>query len=122
MPQVENDSKARGANRTKKTKFQADMVPSDERMLSALKSELELTSNSDFLSDAVALFRWAVAERRSGHKILSESASGERKILVFPRLERVAPEFLLPHVELEWSEGERDAFARIRAAEVAPQK
>jgi hypothetical protein len=32
-----------------------------------LKEELQLTSNTDFLSDAVALFHWAVSERRLGH-------------------------------------------------------
>ena len=46
---------------------------------------------TSFHSDALALFRWAVSERKRGHTIVSESVTGERKILVFPRLERVAP-------------------------------
>jgi|SRR5215813_5491665 len=35
-------------------------------------------------------FQWAVGERKRGHKIFSESTTGERKVLVLPRLERVA--------------------------------
>jgi hypothetical protein len=73
----------------RKTKFQADLAPAEDRTLRLLKDELQLTSNTDFLSDAVALFRWAVSERKLGHRIISESASGERKVLLFPRLERV---------------------------------
>ena len=74
--------------RTHKTKFQADLAPSEDQMIRALKTELQMSSNSDFLSDALTLFRWAVSERKSGHRIVSESASGERKVLLFPRLER----------------------------------
>jgi hypothetical protein len=99
--------------RTRKLKFQADLAPSEESRLRALKAELQMTSNSDFLSDALTLFRWAVSERRRGHHILSESASGERKILVFPRLERVAPELDLPQVDLRWSEREIESLAKL---------
>jgi hypothetical protein len=41
----------------------------EDRTLRLLKDELQLTSNTDFLSDAVALFRWAVWERKLGHRI-----------------------------------------------------
>src|SRR5437016_11791382 len=55
---------------TRKSKFQADLAPAEDRMVRGLKQELQLTSNSDFLSDALALFRWAVWERKRGHRIL----------------------------------------------------
>jgi hypothetical protein len=71
-----------------------------------LKEQLQLTSNTDFLFDVLALFRWAVSERKSGRRIAGESASGDRKVLLFPRLERVAPEVLLPRVEIKWTERE----------------
>lgn len=96
-----------------KTKFQADLAPSEDRMVRALKAELQMSSNTDFLSDALALFRWAVSERKRGHTILSESASGERKILVFPRLERVAPELTIPHAEIQWTDQELDSLAEL---------
>ena len=67
----------------RKTKFQADLAPAEDRSVRLLKEELQLTSNSDFLSDALALFRWAVSERKLGHRIVSESASGERKVCFF---------------------------------------
>jgi len=76
----------------RKLKFQADLAPSEDSMVRVLKAELQMTSNTDFLTDALALFRWAVSERKRGHRIVSESSTGERKILIFPRLERVAPE------------------------------
>ena len=105
--------------RTRKLKFQADLAPSEESRLRALKAEMQMTSNSDFLSDALTLFRWAVSERRRGHHILSESASGERKILVFPRLERVAPELDLPQVDLRWSEREIESLAELALGQPA---
>ncbi len=96
--------------RSRKSKFQADLAPSEDSSLRALKAELQLTSNSEFLVDALTLFRWAVIERKRGHRIVSESASGERKILLFPRLERVAPDVDLPRVDLHWSEREIESL------------
>ena len=91
-------------NRTRKPKFQADLAPFEDRIVRSLKEELQVSSNSDFMSDAVALFQWAVGERKRGHKIFSESTTGEKEVLVLPRLERVAPEAVLPHVNLDWNE------------------
>src|SRR5579859_1942711 len=103
----------------RKQKFQADLAPVEDRIVRSLKEELQLTSNSDFLSDAVALFKWAVAERRQGHTIVSESSTGEKKVLVHPRLERVAPEASLPYANIEWSEKELERLAQLAAAEPA---
>jgi hypothetical protein len=55
----------------RKSKFQADLAPAEDRMVRSLKEELELSSNTDFLSDALALFRWAVLERKRGRRIFS---------------------------------------------------
>ena len=102
--------------RPRKAKFQADLAPAEDRTVRLLKEELQVASNTDFLSDAVALFRWAVSERRLGHRIVSESASGERKVLVFPRLERVAPDLILPRVETQWTERELASLAELASA------
>jgi hypothetical protein len=98
-------------SRRRKAKFQADLAPAEDRSLRLLKEELQLTSNTDFLSDALALFRWAVSERKLGHRIVSESASGERKVLLFPRLERVAPDLVLPRVEIKWTGRELESLS-----------
>ncbi|MGA9069762.1 MAG: hypothetical protein WB424_05895 [Terracidiphilus sp.] len=105
--------------RVRKSKFQADLAPSEDQMVRALKAELQLNSNSEFLSDALTLFRWAVSERKRGHRIVSESANGERRILLFPRLERVAPEINLPRVELDWTEREIESLAKLALGEPA---
>jgi len=97
----------------RKSKFQADLAPSEDSMVRALKTELQLTSNTDFLSDALALFHWAVSERKRGHRIISESAIGERKILVFPHLERVAPELALPRIDIQWTQAELGNLAEL---------
>jgi hypothetical protein len=89
-------------------------------MVRGLKRELQLNSNTDFLSDAVALFRWAVGERKRGYRIFSEAATGERKELVLPRLERVAPELELPRVEIPWTPQELESLAELAAKEPAP--
>lgn len=104
------------AVRPRKTKFQADLAPAEDRTVRLLKEELHLFSNTDFLSDAVALFQWAVSERKRGRRIISESAGGERRVLVFPRLERVAPNLLLPRFEINWTERELAALADLASA------
>jgi hypothetical protein len=107
------------AQTSRKSKFQADLAPSEDRMVRVLKAELQMTSNTDFLSDALALFRWAVSERKSGHRIVSESSTGERKILIFPRLERVAPEVTLPHVDIRWTNRELESLAELASGQPA---
>src|SRR3979490_110103 len=97
----------------RKAKFQAGLGPAEDRSVRLLKEELQLTSNTDFLSDALALFRWAVSERKLGHRIVSESASGERNVLLFPRLERVAPDLSLPRVEIKWTGRELERLAEL---------
>ncbi len=101
------------AKRARNKKFQADLAPAEDRALRALKEDLQLRSNTDFLADAVALFRWAAAERRLGHRIISETPAGERRVLVFPRLERVAPETDLPRIEIAWTESELASLAEL---------
>jgi hypothetical protein len=103
----------------RKSKFQADLAPAEDRMVRGLKEELQLSSNTDFLSDAIALFRWAVWERKRGHRIFSETETGERKELVFPRLERVAPELALPRVEISWTPSELESLADLASREPA---
>jgi hypothetical protein len=103
----------------RKSKFQADLAPAEDRMVRGLKEELQLRSNTDFLSDALALFRWAVWERKRGHRIFSETETGERKELVFPRLERVAPELALPRVEISWTARELESLADLASREPA---
>lgn len=103
----------------KKSKFQADLAPTEDRIVRGLKQELELGSNTDFLCEALALFRWAVWERRRGHRIFSESETGERKELVLPRLERVAPELSLPRVEISWTQREVESLAALASREPA---
>ena len=99
--------------RPRNTKFQADLAPADDRALRTLKEALQLRSNTDFLSDAVALFRWAVSERKLGHRIIAETLTGERNVLVFPRLERVAPEANLPRTEIAWTASELASLAEL---------
>src|SRR5207237_1245678 len=100
----------------RKVRFQASLAPAEDRWVRMLKEELQLSSNSDFLSDAVALFRWAVSERKLGRRILSESANGERKVLLLPRLERVAPDPVLPRVDIKWTERELESLAELVSA------
>jgi hypothetical protein len=95
------------------------MAPAEDQTVRALKADLQLSSNTDLLSDAVALYRWAVSERKQGHRIVSESADGERRILVFPRLERVAPDRALPRVRIEWTPRELESLAELAFADAA---
>lgn len=110
----------RRANSARKPKFQADLPVVEDNLVRSLKEELQLTSNSDFLSEAVALFKWAVGERKRGHTILSESAAGEKRILVLPRLERVAPpEINLPLVTIDWTQEQLENLAKIATSDAA---
>jgi len=123
-PEVKQKSKNLAALPAKapsprKLKFQADLAPSEDSMVRILKAELQMTSNTDFLTDALALLRWAVSERKRGHHIISESSTGERKILLFPRLERVAPEVTLPHVDIRWTDKELESLAELASGQPA---
>src|SRR5271157_1910546 len=91
----------------RKSKFQADLAPAEDQMVRGLTQELQLSSNTDFLSDAVALFRWAVGERKRGHRIFSEAETGERKELVLPRL------------EISWTRRELESLADLASKEPA---
>lgn len=104
----------------RKPKFQADLAPREDRIVRSLKEELQVSSNSDFMADAVALFHWAVTERKRGHRIISESTTGEKQILVLPRLERVAPEAALPAVTIDWSEAQLESLMNLTVAAPAP--
>ena len=53
-PKKRIEAPATGPRR--KAKFQADLAPAEDRSVRLLKEELQLNSNSDFLSDAVACF------------------------------------------------------------------
>ena len=103
----------RKTDHPRKAKFQADLAPPEDRAMRGLKAELHLTSNTDLLSDALMLFRWAVSERKMGNRIVREGLNGERRILVMPRLERVAPALSLPRVEIQWTERELASFAEL---------
>ena len=46
-------------------------------------------------------FRTLAAQRKRGRRIFNEHETGERRELVLPRLERVAPELVLPPVEID---------------------
>lgn len=117
---IKEKSKNRAPSpKIRKSKFQADLALSEDSMVRVLKAELQMTSNTDFLSDALALFRWAVSERKRGHVIVSESSTGERKILVLPRLERVAPEVSLPRVEIQWNSKELESLAELASRQPA---
>ena len=109
-------TKQKTAESPGKAKFQADLAPAEDRTVRLLKQELQLTSNADFLSDAVALFRWAVSERKLLHRIVSESAGGDRSVLVLPRLERVSPDVALPRVEMNWTARQLESLAKLASA------
>jgi hypothetical protein len=119
-PRTKPAKKQFAVPRSRKSKFQADLAPAEDNMVRGLKAELQLNSNSDFLSDALTLFRWAVLERKQGRRIFSETETGEKKELVFPRLERVAPALTLPRVEISWSPGELESLAELASREPAP--
>jgi hypothetical protein len=118
MPQKAPKKRANTSaiKRPRKTKFQADLAPAEDLTVRSLKQELQLASNTDFLSDAVALFQWAVSERKRGNRITSESATGERRVLVLPTLERVAQDLMLPRVEIKWTERELESLAKLASA------
>jgi hypothetical protein len=104
----------------KTTKFQADLVATDELTLNALMEELQVRSKADFLAKALALMSWAVKERKRGNKIVSiNQQEGVIRELVTPELERVAPDFDLPSVAMIWTEDEIKSF-RQQTSESQP--
>jgi len=66
---VKTKKRRAASPRLRKTKFQADLAPAEDRTVRLLKEELQLSSNTDLMSDAIALFRWAVSERKLGTEL-----------------------------------------------------
>jgi hypothetical protein len=105
----------------KTVKFQADLASADDAVLNLLMEELEVRSKADFLAKALALMNWAVKERKRGHRIVTIDEQGDViRELVTPELERVAPEFDLPHVGTTWTLQEVESFGKL-AAEKQPK-
>jgi hypothetical protein len=98
-------------------KFQADIPQKDEQMLNCLMDVLEVRSNADFLTKAIALFRWAVDERRKGCKIFTMSPLGHQRELVMPELERIGPEANVPWTSMGWTMEELDNFGAMATGE-----
>ena len=51
-----------------------------------------------------------------GRRIISESVGGKRNVLVFPSLERVAPDTSLLRVQIQWTERELQSLAKRTSA------
>ena|SRR5712692_6523608 len=98
-------------------RFQAELTARDAAMLQSLMRELELQSNAELLSQALALMKWLVSERRQGRKIASLGAQGPVRELAAPLLERIAPEYELPYAEIHWTSGELKQVAKLLSAE-----
>lgn len=99
-------------------KFQADLAPTDDVVLTALMETLEVRSKADFLAKALALMNWAVKERKRGHRIVTIDDQGEViRELVTPELERVAPDFELPSVATTWTLREVESFGEKASKE-----
>src|SRR3569833_2040850 len=108
--------KSQPVKESNSTIFQEDLAPSEAAALALQKEQLEIRSNADFLSEAVALMRWAVGERRRGNRILSETVAGERSVLNTPSLERVAPQEEQPITEHHWTPEQLTTLAQLMSA------
>jgi len=85
-----------------------------------LKADLDIRSNAELLSEAIAIVRWLVRERRSGRMLASFTAD-DRPMhqLVSSLLERVAPHEL-PSVEIQWTSEQLASLAQLASAEPQP--
>ena len=113
--------KANSTSQRPVTRFQADLSPRDAQILDLLKADLDIRSNAELLSEAVAIVRWLVRERRSGRMVASFTRD-DRPLhqLVSSVLERVAPEYELPRVEINWTDEQLASLAELASAELAP--
>jgi len=100
-------------------RFQADLTPKEAAMLDSLKEQLEIRSNADLLSNTLAMLSWLVRERREGRIVASFVEDHPVHQLVWPLLERVAPEYELPRVQIDWTSEELASFAKHASAEPA---
>ena len=55
------------------------------------------------------------AKTRTPHR-KRERDWGTREVLVFPRLERVAPDMILPRIDMKWTERELESLAELASA------
>jgi len=100
-------------------RFQADLTPKDAAILDSLRSELDIRSNAELLAETLSVVSWLVRERRSGHIVASLDKDNRVRELVSPLLERVAPRYALPRVEIDWTLQELANLAKLASAEPA---
>jgi hypothetical protein len=98
-------------------RFQADLSPKDAAILDSLRSELGIRSNAELLADTLAVVSWLVREARSGRTVVSLDRENRVRELVSPLLERVAPRYRLPRVEIDWTPQELANLAKLASAE-----
>jgi len=82
--------------RARKSKFQADVAPAEERTIRLLKEELRLSSKRRLPVGRLALLGWVASERKQGYRIIGE-------------------EVALPPVEMQWTKRELKSLAQLRA-------
>src|SRR6516164_1627596 len=87
-------------------RFQADLSAKDAALLDLLKKELDIRSNAELLSEAIAIMGWAGREKRSGRTVASVEENTPVRELVAPLLDRAALASYLPRVETAWTREE----------------
>jgi hypothetical protein len=103
----------------KSLRFQADLTPKEAAILEALKEQIEVRSNADLLSNVLSLLAWLVRERQEGRIIVSFAEDRPVRELASPILDRVAPEYKLPKVEMSWTRDELNSFAALASKQAA---
>jgi hypothetical protein len=98
-------------------RFQADLSAKDAALLDLLKKELDIRSNAELLSEAIAIMGWAVREKRSGRTVASVEENTPVRELVAPLLDRAALASYLPRVETAWTREEVINLAKLMSAE-----
>lgn len=98
-------------------RFQADLSPRDAAILDSLKSELDIRSNAELLTQALAIVSWLVRERRRGHTVASIDSENRARELVSPFVERAVVEHTLPRVDMDWTPQELASLAQLASAE-----
>jgi hypothetical protein len=105
--------------------FQAELSGKDAAILELLRSQLDIRSNAELLTEALTILSWFVRETQQGHVVASLDRENEGRIreLASPLLERVAPRYgMLPHVNIHWTPEELANLAKLASSDPAEPK
>lgn len=93
----------RKKSKTQTSPFRADLPLPEAAFVESVKAELGVNSNAKLLTEAAAIVKWVLKERRSGRRIVSFEEGTPMRELASAAVECATFAQAPPYAELQWT-------------------